>query len=190
MSEIRWLDTVEQRVWRAYLDSGRLVNRALDRQMRRDSGMSLTDFEILVTLMESPDRRIRMGTLAEAMSTTRSGATRAIARMEGLGWVRRTECREDGRGTVAELTEAGELAQVAAAPGHVAAVRAAIFDDLAPEELAVLDRVFTGIRTRLGAQDGSAIDRAGHPIGASADTPVETESVGTDPVAAARSSVS
>lgn len=156
MSEVRWLDSVEQRVWRAYLESGKLVNRALDRQIRRDSGMSLTDFEILVTLMESPNRRVRMGTLAEAMSTTRSGATRAIARMEALGWVRRTECSEDGRGTVAELTEAGRLAQVAAAPGHVAAVRAAIFDALEPEELAVLDRVFTGVRNRLATQEGAS----------------------------------
>lgn len=153
MKETRWLDADEQHVWRAYLESGRLVNRALDRQLRRDSGMSLTDFEILVQLLEAPQHRIRMSTLADRMSTTRSGATRAIARMESAGWVRRTECLEDGRGTVAEMTEEGRRAQAAAAAGHVAAVRAAVFDHLDPTELSVLGRVFDGVRHRLGPVD-------------------------------------
>ncbi len=65
---------------------------ALDRQLTRDSKISLTDFELLVALSEAPGRRMRMSVLADVVVTTRSGATRAISRLVDAGWVRRVEC--------------------------------------------------------------------------------------------------
>ena len=81
MDTPRWLDDNEQRAWRAYLDATRLLMAALDRQLVRDSGLSLTDYELLVALSEAPGGRMRMSALADAVVTTRSGATRAIARL-------------------------------------------------------------------------------------------------------------
>ena len=90
---------------------------ALDRQLVRDSGLSLTDYELLVALSEAPGGRMRMSALADAVVTTRSGATRAIARLVDAGLVRRVECPEDKRGTLAELTDEG--AAMAAEPETV-----------------------------------------------------------------------
>lgn len=127
---MRWLDGAEQQAWRAYLDATRLLVRALDRQLEDGAGISFTDYELLVQLSEAPDQRLRMRDLADAALSTRSGMTRAVTRLERVGWVRRVECEEDRRGMYAELTPSGCAKLAASAPGHVAAVRAHVFDEL------------------------------------------------------------
>ena len=54
MVEQGWLAAAEQAAWRAYLDSTRLLLRTLDRQLSDDSGLSFTDYELLVRLAEAP----------------------------------------------------------------------------------------------------------------------------------------
>jgi DNA-binding MarR family transcriptional regulator len=130
VTEVRWLDAAEQQVWRAYLDATRLLVQVLDRQLETDDGISFTDYELLVQLSEAPDGRLRMRDLANAALSTRSGMTRAVTRLERAGWVRRVECEEDRRGMYAELTQSGQAKLAASAPGHVAAVRAHVFDEL------------------------------------------------------------
>ncbi|MGI5487154.1 MarR family winged helix-turn-helix transcriptional regulator [Microtetraspora malaysiensis] len=149
MNEVRWLDTEEQQAWRAYLDGTRLLIQALDRQLDADAGVSMLDYEVLVVLSEAPDRRLRMRDIADAVLSTRSGATRAVTRLERLGWVRRTECADDRRGTEAELTEAGAAKLAATAPGHVAAVRAHMFDLLTPADVAHLRSIAAKVRDHL-----------------------------------------
>ncbi|MGO4423718.1 MarR family winged helix-turn-helix transcriptional regulator, partial [Streptomyces sp. MCAF7] len=51
------------------------------------------------------------------------------------GWVRREDCTSDKRGQNAVLTDEGFEVLKKAAPGHVEAVRAAIFDRLTPEQI-------------------------------------------------------
>jgi len=89
MTEPRWLTDTEQRAWRAYLDSTRLLLQALDRELVEDSALSLTDYELLVRLSEAPARRLRMRELANTALATRSGVTRAVTRLEEAGWVHR-----------------------------------------------------------------------------------------------------
>jgi DNA-binding MarR family transcriptional regulator len=134
MDGVRWLDAAEQQAWRAYLDATRLLIQVLDRQLEDDAGISFTDYELLVLLSEAADRRMRMRDLANAALSTRSGMTRAVTRLERTGWVRRVECEEDRRGMFAELTASGLAKLAATAPGHVAAVRARVFDKLTPAE--------------------------------------------------------
>ncbi|MFF4778176.1 MarR family winged helix-turn-helix transcriptional regulator [Microtetraspora fusca] len=149
MNEVRWLGKEEQQAWRAYLDGTRLLIQALDRQLEADAGVSMLDYEVLVVLSEAPERRMRMRDIADAVLSTRSGATRAVTRLERLGWVRRTECADDRRGTEAELTEAGAAKLAATAPGHVAAVRTHMFDLLTPADVAHLRSIGAKVRDHL-----------------------------------------
>lgn len=107
MEGVEWLSAAEYEMWRGYLDSTRLLLRALDRQLEVDAGISFADFEVLALLSEAPERRLRMSEIADAAMTTRSGVTRAVNRLADAGWLRRVECDEDKRGWYAELTEAG-----------------------------------------------------------------------------------
>ncbi|UYP20711.1 MarR family transcriptional regulator [Rhodococcus sp. Z13] len=152
MAEVNWLSRDEHRLWRAYLDATRTLMQNLDRQLLRDAGISLTDFEILVLLSEAPGRRMRMRDLADAGTTTRSGITRAVSRLENAGRVRRVECESDRRGAWAELTDTGFDTLTAAGPGHVRAVRENMFDLLSPDDVATMTAAFTRMRERMGAQ--------------------------------------
>lgn len=149
MGDTRWLDDGEQETWRAYLEGTRLLIQALDRQLETDSGVSFTDYELLVHLSEAPGRRMRMRDLADASFTSRSGVTRAVTRLEDAGWVRRVECDDDRRGMHAELTEAGAAKLAEAAPGHVTAVREHMFDHLSTEEQAAIRDGYARMRAHL-----------------------------------------
>lgn len=149
MATTRWLSDEEQRLWRSYLDVTRMLFQDLDKQLLRDAGISFTDFEILVLLSEALDKRMRMCDIAEASTTTRSGITRAISRMETAGWVRRVECESDKRGAWAELTDRGTAILTEASPGHVDAVRKGMFDALDPHDVSIMGTAFTEMRDRL-----------------------------------------
>ncbi len=150
MTETRWLDADEQRTWRAYLNSHRLLLDAVDAQLRRDSGMPHTYYEILVRLSEAPDRALRMTVLAEAGRVSVSRLSHAVKRLEERGWVRRDNCPTDRRGQIAVLTDEGFEALSAAAPGHVEAVRSALFDALDPEQARQLGEINEALSKHLG----------------------------------------
>ncbi|MBB4894686.1 DNA-binding MarR family transcriptional regulator [Streptomyces olivoverticillatus] len=131
-----WLTDEEQATWRAYRHASTLLEDFLDRQLQRDAGMPHIYYGLLVQLSDAPRRRMRMTELAQHAKITRSRLSHAIARLEKNGWVRREDCPSDKRGQLAVLTDEGFEMLRASAPGHVEAVRMALFDRLTPEQAA------------------------------------------------------
>ncbi|MFF4491366.1 MarR family winged helix-turn-helix transcriptional regulator [Streptomyces sp. NPDC001544] len=151
----RWLTPEEQRAWRAYVAATHLLEDALDRQLQHDAGMPHLYYSILATLSETPERRLRMTDLAEALKITRSRLTYAVTRLEKDALVRRENCRWDKRGSIAALTDEGMAVLERAAPGHVETVRASLFDQLTPEQVEQLEEICGGIVRALQG-DGTA----------------------------------
>ncbi|MET9672287.1 MarR family transcriptional regulator [Streptomyces sp. NPDC006482] len=141
MTEPRWLSDGEQHVWRSYLHATTLLEDHLDRQLQRDAGMPHVYYGLLVQLSQAPDRRLRMTELARNAKITRSRLSHAIARLEKNGWVRRENCPSDKRGQFALLTDEGTEVLGRTAPGHVTAVRQALFDRLSPEQVEQLGAI-------------------------------------------------
>lgn len=135
MTSPRWLTPEELRAWINFLDCSTLLSDYLDQQLRRDAATTHADYSLLARLSVAPDRALGMSLLAEQLKFTRSRLTRAVIRLEESGYVRRREDPADGRGQLAELTEAGMELMAKAAPGHVAAVRRVVFDALSPEQV-------------------------------------------------------
>lgn len=135
MTGTQWLNDDEQRAWRAYIESSKVLFDALDRQLQRDADMPHAYYEILVTLSEVPDRSLRMSELADRTRSSRSRLSHAVARLEERGWVERVDCATDKRGQLAHLTDVGFDALAAAAPGHVEAVREHLVDRLTPDQI-------------------------------------------------------
>lgn len=150
MDEPRWLDEVEERVWRTYVDVQRDLRSELSRRMEQDSRISGPDFQILVPLSESPDGRMRARDLGLHAGWERSRLSHHLRRMEGRGLVAREECLEDARGLMVRLTPEGRQAVEAAAPPHVEAVRHYFFDLFSREEMETLGELLTRIGARLG----------------------------------------
>lgn len=136
--EVRWLSPDQQRAWRSYLTGSAMLTEALSRQLDADSGLSLSEYEVLVRLSEAEDRVLRMSQLAMSLVHSRSRLTHTVVRLERRGLVRRETCAADGRGVNCVLTDAGFQALREAAPGHVRMVRAALVDVLTDEQLEAL----------------------------------------------------
>ncbi|MBM9505096.1 MarR family winged helix-turn-helix transcriptional regulator [Actinacidiphila acididurans] len=154
---MKWLTEEEQATWRAFLDATTLLEDHLDRQLQRDAGIPHMYYALLSTLSETPDRQLRMTELAERTKITRSRLSHAVARLEGNGWLRRESCASDRRGQVCVLTDAGYEELVRTAPGHVTAVRTAIFDRLTPEQTAALGQISRIIADGLHEPHGSDV---------------------------------
>jgi DNA-binding MarR family transcriptional regulator len=145
----RWLTEAEQRAWRAYLRATRRLDEAIDAQLRRDSDLPHTYYEILVRLSEAPDRTLRMTDLAGGTQSSPSRISHAVHRLEERGWLRREACAEDRRGQWAVLTDEGFAALAAAAPGHVEQVRRAVFEPLNDRQVAQLEAICNRIADAL-----------------------------------------
>lgn len=154
--EPRWLSDDEQRVWRSYLHATTLLEDHLDRQLQRDAGMPHVYYGLLVGLSESPQQRLRMTELAMKSKITRSRLSHAIARLEKNGWVRREDCPSDKRGQFAVLTDAGAEVLARTAPGHVAAVRQALFERLTPQQQESLGEIMEIVAEGLQPNEAGA----------------------------------
>jgi DNA-binding MarR family transcriptional regulator len=145
----RWLDDEQQRTWRAWLTVAELLPRALDAQLQRDAGISHAAYVVLAMLSESPSRSRRMSDLARRANQSQSRLSHTVARLEDRGWVRRERSAEDGRGNLAVLTDAGWDVVRSVAPGHVDAVRSAMFDPLTEAQTRALGDVLETVAERL-----------------------------------------
>ena len=148
-NEVRWLTSDQQKAWRAYIMGTELLQHQLDRELREEHEISFTEYEVLVRLSETEDGRMRMATLAESMSHSRSRVTHTITRMEDADLVRRQPCVSDGRGVEALLTPEGHRKLVEAAPTHVRGVRKHLVDIASREDFAALGRIFNEVSDRL-----------------------------------------
>lgn len=145
-----WLDDAEMTAWLSFLEVGHLLDRAIERQLRQDAGLSHAQYEVLARL-SARGGRMRMGDLAEGIVVSRSGLTYQVAQLEKTGLVRRERCPGDDRGIVAVLTAAGRGALARAAPGHVAVVRRYLIDALSQAERTAMTSGLTAARARLRA---------------------------------------
>ena len=125
-----WLDDQQQEAWRAYVTASRMVNRAVDRDLKEMFDLVSDDYGILVVLSESPGRRRRFGDLAHELRFPKAHLTYRFQRLESQGLVERERCEDDGRGAYAHLTDRGAAVLTEAAPFHVASVRRHLFDFL------------------------------------------------------------
>jgi DNA-binding MarR family transcriptional regulator len=131
----RWLDDEERLAWLAYVDAATLLDDYLNRQLRRDAGLTHGDYTLLAHLSAVPGHALSMSQLAERLRITRSLLTHTVGRLEQAGYVSRAGDPANGRARLALLTEHGLAKLEQAAPGHVAAVRRALFDVLTREQV-------------------------------------------------------
>jgi DNA-binding MarR family transcriptional regulator len=64
-------------------------------------------YEVLATVAEAPEQRMKMGDLAEALVITRGGLTKLVDRLVKAGLLERTFCETDRRVSYATLTSSG-----------------------------------------------------------------------------------
>jgi DNA-binding MarR family transcriptional regulator len=83
------------------------ITRRVDSALHRDHQLSLTGFEALRRIAESPGERASMGEVADAVGLSRAGVTNTIERLVTEGLVLRERGGADKRVLHARLTTAG-----------------------------------------------------------------------------------
>jgi DNA-binding MarR family transcriptional regulator len=103
---------------------------ALDAQLQRDSDLTHFEYGILFALADAPDRSLRMSVLASYANSSLSRLSRAVTRLESKHWLQRSPDPDDGRSTIATLTEEGAERFELATPGHAQTVHRLILNPL------------------------------------------------------------
>jgi DNA-binding MarR family transcriptional regulator len=141
MSEVSEVTAEEWQVWRTFYTMRRQLDRALEIQLQADAGISSADYEILLAVFESPQKRLRSRDLAEVIGWEKSRISHQVSRMEARGLVERTECEDDLRGTWVEITPGGRRTALGAMRKHRQIIREIFFDVLEEQELGALQTV-------------------------------------------------
>jgi len=138
MEDVRWLNEGQERAWRALQFMQMRLEGGLARQLAADSGLSYSDYVVLVALTDRPDGRMRLFELAAVLGWEKSRVSHHVARMADRGLVKKEKCDADRRGAYVVVTNRGGKELEAAAPGHVATVRRLFVDQLTPKQLAAV----------------------------------------------------
>lgn len=140
--------------WRGMLNAHAEVIARLTREMKRDMGIPLTWYEVLLILYESPTKSRRMHELAAARVLSRSAATRLVDRMQTAGLVLRQEAEADGRGTNVVMTEDGRALLRAAGRLHLDGIARHFGDHISEGEAAVLGDVLWRVAGKVRSAEG------------------------------------
>jgi DNA-binding MarR family transcriptional regulator len=141
--EPRWLDDEEMGAWLALNGVILLLPGALDSQMQRDNGITMFEYLVMAMLSEAPGRTLQLKRLARVTNGSLSRLSHVVTRLEGRDWVRREPLADNGRVTMARLTDAGYAKVVASAPSHVETVRQLVFDNLDRRQVRQLQEIST-----------------------------------------------
>lgn len=147
----RWLDDDERRAWLSLAGVMLRLAPALDSQLQRDRDMTHFEYQCLAMLSEADDRTLRMSELARQVNASLSRLSHVVKKLEQRGWVARFPCEESRRVTMIRLTAPGWTVLVEAAPGHVETVRSLVFDGLAAQDVAALERIAGHVVARIDA---------------------------------------
>ena len=94
------------------------ITRRVDSALHRQHDISLTGFEALRRIAESPGERASMSEVAEALGLSRPGVTSTVSRLVADGLVLRERDDTDRRVLHATLTPAGRTRVTEAARTH------------------------------------------------------------------------
>ncbi|MEV6655051.1 MarR family transcriptional regulator [Streptomyces sp. NPDC051219] len=104
--------------------------------------MPTSSFEVLLTIAEAPEGRMRMKDIAAHLLISRSGLTRIVDELQRQGLVERQKCPDDARGLDAVLTPAGRKAYRRALKVHRSSLRQEFFGKLSEEQLTQLSEIW------------------------------------------------
>lgn len=150
----RWLDDEQQQLWQDLRTVVIALPTLLDRQLQRDEGISNFEYSVMARLSMTETHTMRLSDLAAQCDSTQPRLSKLMVRFEQQGWVARYPDPDNGRYTLATLTDAGLRKVEHSAPAHVDQVRRLVFDPLSAAQqrhlAATLARIATLIREQLG----------------------------------------
>jgi DNA-binding MarR family transcriptional regulator len=146
------LTPTEELFWRALMRIVLSLPRQLHDDMVRATGLTSSEYTVIMNLSEAPNRQLRMADLASATGLSASRTTRLVDALQSHGLVAKRASSADGRSNLAELTSLGLAKLRSAWPAHVASARGRVLDHVPPGTLARAARALEAVAKQL--EDG------------------------------------
>lgn len=124
--------------WTGLLHASSTLTRRLDLELRREHGLSVSEWEVLFLLGRAAGGRARMSDLAGDTLLSQGGITHLVGRLEKQGLARKEPDAQDRRVHRVALTENGRARLEAATRTHFAGVREYFSGRFSEEELSLL----------------------------------------------------
>ncbi len=140
------LNAAEESMWRSLTFLLNHLVRNLDAALLRETGVSVSQYVVLVHLSEAGNSELRIGDLASACNLSASRVSRLIDAMERNGEVTKHDAPNDGRGVVVRLTPHGLATLRRAYPTQLASVRRLVFDQLSTDDVEALSDALGRVR--------------------------------------------
>ncbi|MFD6097809.1 MarR family winged helix-turn-helix transcriptional regulator [Nocardiopsis flavescens] len=142
----------ELRDWRVFTETSEALRAELAARLHNETGLSPSDYRVLLALSEAEGERLRSSELADAVGWERSRLSHHLKRMERRGLIRREDCAADSRGAEIVLEKEGATAFHGATVPHLTAVRELFVDALTPEQIAAAGEIARALAAHLDAR--------------------------------------
>jgi DNA-binding MarR family transcriptional regulator len=149
MTKAEPLSEAEEAMWRALMRIVKTLPRHLDSDLVRSTGLTASEYTMLMHLSEAPDRELRMADLAEATGLSASRTTRLVQDLQSRGLVTKRSSTADGRSNIARLTASGMAKMKSAWPAHLASVRKRMFDHIDDSAVQRTAQVLSAVAAQL-----------------------------------------
>ena len=117
------LTDVEMDAWQGLLHAHHQITRVLDAELRGEHDLTFGEYDVLLRLVQAPDRSLRMTEIAQRVLISPSGLTRVVDGLEEKGLVERRRDSDDARVVRARLTDAGREKVRQASRTHLRGIR-------------------------------------------------------------------
>lgn len=137
--------------WARLLGAQRLALQVVERALAGAQLPPLAWYDALLELERAGKPGLRPFELQEKMLLAQYNLSRLLDRLEKRGYAERRECKQDGRGQVVIITEAGRAVRRQMWPVYAGAIKAAFADHLGTREIAALNSILGTLNDRLRA---------------------------------------
>lgn len=132
--------------WSALTRTHAAVSYRLQEALAQGNYPPLPWYEVLEAITDSPEQKLRMGELADALVITRGGLTKLVDRLIKAGLLERTFCKEDRRVSYATLLPAGREMLEEMRPLITAELRVAFEANISVEQAEELSETLDRVR--------------------------------------------
>lgn len=135
--------------FRVYFETTARLLDNLEKRLKQQMGLTLSEYNMLLLLSEAPEGRMRMGQLADAIVFSPSRLTYQVKVLSERGLVKRVKCPEDGRAWETELTTEGRTMFRRASVIHAKGVKNLFTNAVTDEQLTMIHRIFAQVAQNL-----------------------------------------
>ncbi len=127
--------------WQTFVTAHAVVIDLIEQELAAAEQLPLSSYDVLLALVNAPNRRLRMHELAQAVVLSRSGLTRLVDRLEREELLARDRSGPDRRATYAVLTLKGFRAFRQAWPIYAQGILKHFAQHLTEQEVALLSQM-------------------------------------------------